>query len=299
MIHAEGTQVAVVLNPVAVEDVATLKEQIAARARVAGYGEPTWYETTREDPGGGVARAAVAAGAGLVIACGGDGTLAACAGSLAGTGVSMAVVAAGTGNLLARNLELPMPLEAALDVAFGSVEKAIDVLDAGNHRFVVMAGLGFDAALIRETDDDLKARMGWPAYLVGLVRAVKHRRRVLFEIAVDGGPAVAHRGIGALVGNVGQVQGGIAVLPDAVPDDGELDVIVFDPRSALDWPLLIWRLLRRRPGGEQTVLLRGKRVSITASHPLPIEFDGDFDGTSERLDVSVLPGALRLRVPKR
>src|SRR5271166_1384937 len=95
--------------------------------REHGWGEPLWIETTAADPGRGPAHTAVAAGAGLVLACGGDGTVTACAESLAGTGVPLAVVPIGTGNLLARNLGVPVSLGAALAAALTGKDQLIDV----------------------------------------------------------------------------------------------------------------------------------------------------------------------------
>jgi diacylglycerol kinase family enzyme len=292
------TGVAVIINPTKVENLTELKTEVAARAVAAGYGEPLWLETTADDPGQGMVAEARQAGSTLVLACGGDGTVAACAAALAGADIALGVLPAGTGNLLARNLDLPLNHSDALDVAFGSGRRRIDVLEAADHRFVVMAGLGFDAALIRDTDEDLKAKLGWVAYLNGLLRAVRGTPRVLFEVVVDSQPALRRHGVGVLVGNVGQVQGGLAVLPDAQPDDGLLDVIVLTPHSARDWPVLVWRLLRRRPNdGPQAEVMRGERVRITASRAVPIEYDGELSGESTELSVSVLAAALVLCVP--
>jgi diacylglycerol kinase family enzyme len=238
----------------------------------------------------------VAAGARRVLVCGGDGTVAACAGALAGTGVAMAVVPVGTGNLLARNLDIPLELPQALDVAFGTAERTIDVLEAGEQRFVVMAGLGFDAALIRDTDDDLKARLGWLAYIGGLARALRRSPHARFTIALDDGPPVTTEAIGVLVGNVGQLEAGITLMPDASPDDGRLDVLVLAPRTVKDWPALTWRILRRRPdAGPQAEIRRGKRVRISSEVAVPVEFDGDFRGDATELQVEVLAAALTVR----
>jgi diacylglycerol kinase family enzyme len=287
-------RVAVVANPAKVDDLAELKRAVAERCG-AEFG---WWETTKEDPGGGQAKAAVADGAELVLVCGGDGTTAACAGALADTGVAMGLVPAGTGNLLARNLGIPLPLADSLDIAFGEHERQLDVLDAGELRYVVMAGLGFDAALIRDTNEDLKAKVGWLAYLGGLLKALKARRRIRYEITIDDQPPVHRRAIGVLVANVGQLQGGITLLPDAKPDDGELDVITLSPRTAVDWPVLIGRILGRRPdSGRQADTWRGRKVRISAGHSVPFEYDGDFIGDRSELTVQVLPGALRLRCP--
>jgi diacylglycerol kinase family enzyme len=290
------TRVAAVLNPAKIEDVSGLKAAIIERC---GGEEPSWFETTEEDTGAGQAAAAVAAGAQLVLVCGGDGTVAACAGALAGTEVAMAVVPVGTGNLLARNLDVPLEVSAALEVAFGSEQRFLDVLEAGEQRFVVMAGLGFDAALIRDTDEDLKQRVGWLAYIGGLARALRRSPRARFTITLDDGPPLSTLAIGVLVGNVGQLEAGITLMPEASPDDGQLDVIVLAPRSVGDWPALVWRILRRRPdAGRQADILRGKRVRIESAVEVPMEFDGDFRGHATELRVEVLPGALLMRCPQ-
>ena len=284
--------VAAVLNPAKVDDLTALKAAITAYCDE----EPAWYQTTVADTGAGQAAAAVVAGARLVLVCGGDGTIAACAGALAGTGVAMAVVPVGTGNLLARNLGIPLELPDALAVAFGSGERVIDVLEAAQQRFVVMAGLGFDAALIRDTDDDLKQRLGWFAYIGGLARALRRSPRARFTIALDDAVPVSTEAIGVLVGNVGQLEAGITLMPEASPDDGQLDVLVLAPRTAMDWPALAWRILRRRPdAGRQAEIRHGTRVRITCAAAVPVEFDGDFRGEATELRVEVLAAALTVR----
>jgi len=288
--------VAAVVNPVKVVDQDALRRAISERAG----GEIGWYLTTEQDPGGGQTAEAVAAGAKLVLACGGDGTVAACADALAGTGVAMAVLPDGTGNLLARNLDIPLELDEALSVAFEGADRQLDVLEADGHKFLVMAGLGFDAALIRDTDEKLKAKVGWPAYVKGFVQAVRRRRRTRYEIYLDDRPPIHRRAIGVLVGNVGQLEAGITLLPDAAPDDGQLDVILLAPRHLLDWPVLLGRILGKRPAdGPQADLLRGRRARIVPDRPVPAEFDGEYLGDRSELDVRVLPGALLLRCPKR
>ncbi|HST50333.1 diacylglycerol/lipid kinase family protein [Jatrophihabitans sp.] len=287
------SRIAAVFNPVKVADLAELKAAVAERCDGT---EPDWYSTTEDDPGAGQAAAAVEAGAELVLVCGGDGTVAACAGALAGTGVAMAMVPLGTGNLLARNLGIPLEVPEALDVAFGPAERVIDVLETADQRFVVMAGLGFDAALMRDTDEGLKDRIGWLAYVGGMAKALRRTPRARFTVTIDDDPPRTSKAIGVLVGNVGQLQAGITLMPDASPDDGQLDVLVLAPRTARDWPALVWRILRRRPdSGRQADIRRGKVVHICAPVEVPVEFDGDFRGATTELRVEVLPSALVLR----
>ena len=89
---------------------------------------PVWHYTTVEDPGTGMAEAAAVAGADLVMVCGGDGTVREVCAELAGTGIPIGIIPAGTGNLLARNLDIPLFLRAAIDVALTGQDRAIDMV---------------------------------------------------------------------------------------------------------------------------------------------------------------------------
>ena len=285
-------RVGVVYNPTKFADPELLIKAVRRRADAADA-VVSWYETTAEDPGGGQAQSALDAGCDLVIACGGDGTISACAATLAGTQTRFALVPTGTGNLLARNLDVPMELRDALDVAFADSVRHIDVLRSETRRFVVMAGLGLDAALISDTSDTLKSRIGWLAYLGGLGTAIRRTPRARFTVTIDDGAPVTRTGIGVIVGNVGNLQGGIALLTAASHDDGALDVIVFAPERARDWLILAARIaLRRLHVSSHAAVHQGKRVVITTDRPVPIEYDGEFAGYTESLAVSVMPAAL-------
>src|SRR5690606_12427062 len=193
-----------------------------------------WLETTVDDPGYAMTRKALAENADLVIAAGGDGTVRAVSSELAGTGVPLGVVPVGTGNLLARNLGIPLVTATAIRVALGGGGVRIDVVRVfgdglPTERFVVMAGLGLDAAVVGEATANLKARLGWPAYLVSLARNLSFPA-VRVDISVDGRRPVRHLARMVVVGNVGTLHAGLPLLPDAKPDDGRLDVVVVAPR---------------------------------------------------------------------
>jgi diacylglycerol kinase family enzyme len=283
---------AVVCNPVTVDDPEELRTELKRRDATSDL---LWFETTEDDPGAGQTRQALDAGAEMVAVCGGDGTVTACAGVLAGTGIPMALLPTGTGNLLVRNLGLPLNVPAALDRAFSGDRRTIDLLEADGKRFTVMAGLGFDAALIRHTGEQAKKRHGWAAYVAGGLRALRSTPRAWYELRVDSAPRRRIRALGVLVGNVGELQGGMALLPDADPSDGLVDVIVLAPRGWLDVLLLAWRIVRRRPDdGPQALIAQGRRVEIRADRAVPLEFDGDFAGEQQTLTVTVLPGAVTI-----
>ena len=162
-----------------------------------GWAEPLWLETTAEDTGLGQARQALEEGVDVVIAAGGDGTVRCVAEVLAGSGTPMGIVPLGTGNLLARNLGIDItdPVAASYDVLNGS-EKAIDVIKARldhsdkEQLFLVMAGLGYDAAIMANTVDELKDRVGWLAYVEAGIRHLPGKP-VKARISIDGQAAGA------------------------------------------------------------------------------------------------------------
>ncbi len=287
---------AVVINPAKVTDPAERRARICALLSQAGCPEPLWLPTTPEDPGCGQARQAIESKVDVVFVCGGDGTVRACAGELAGTDVALAVLPSGTGNLLATNLGLPGDLEAGVAAAIGPGRRRIDVGAVERGCFTVMAGMGFDAAMMDATPDATKRRLGWPAYVLGGLRRLSDRP-VRVRIRLDGGPALRRRARSVLVANVGRLAGGIPLLPDALPDDGVLDVAVLSPRRLVDWLVLGWSLVRHRPSPAHVETFRARRVEVLAERPQPREMDGDLIDPAPLLRVVVRPAALLLCVP--
>ena len=265
---------------------------------LAGAGlDVLWLETSRQDPGQGVTRQAVAEGVDLVMAQGGDGTVAACVTGLAGTDVPLAVLPGGTGNLLAANFDIPSDVEGAVEVALHGERRRLDVAAMGEDRFVVMGGIGFDAAMLRDADPRLKERLGAVAYVISGLRQLR-RRTTRFELHLDDAAPFTRVGQGVLVGNLGRLQGGLPVMPDARPDDGLLDVAVLRTRTLLDWArLAVGVLLRRRRNDPELEVLRARRVEVRCDRPQPVERDGDPAGETDHLVVEIVPRALTLCVP--
>lgn len=317
------TGVAVVFNPNKV-DVPRVKAAVRAAATAAGRPAPLWIKRSKKHQGRKRIRKALKRGVGLVLAVGGDGTVRTAADALRGTGATLAIIPFGTGNLLARNLDLPLSsFEDALTIAFGNTERAIDIGVAtltessgkeSEHAFVVMAGLGLDAAIVANTNSALKDRVGWLAYVDAGVRSLPKVRKVRVHYAIgDDAPHSAHvRTI--VVANCGSLPGNIQLMPDALLDDGLLDIAVMQPKTIFGW-LKIWstvgwenRVLRRTSlgrsyirltnRGRETELtyLRGESISLAVDEPQQFELDGDDFGEVVAVKLRADPGGLVVKV---
>jgi len=307
------TRIAVVWNP-SKTDRETLEEPLLA----AGATDVQWWETSQDDPGAGATARALAADPSLVIVAGGDGTVRAVAEHLADVEarVDLGIVPLGTGNLLARNLDVPInDVPAAIERALAGTGTAVDVgwvevdLAEGTerHAFVVMIGFGIDAHMIAETNEDLKSKAGWLAYVESLGRALSASDIIPFNLSVDDRPGRDEDGHTLLIANCGSLQGGVTLLPDADPSDGELDFLLLSAESFGEWmgtlKTMAWdngikRLFSKSEetvDGESVTHGRARSITVTLREPRPFEIDGEEIGATSAFRVSIQPGGVRVR----
>jgi diacylglycerol kinase family enzyme len=292
-----GVRTAVVANPSKLARPDAVRALVTQVLADGGWPAPLWLETTRSDPGGGQTRAAVAAGVDVVIAAGGDGTVRACVEQLVGTDTALAILPFGTGNLLATNLGVPLRMRGALALLTSGQRRRLDVGLLGDRTFVVMAGIGLDALMLRDAPETHKRRIGWAAYLWAAARHLCEPPMAL-TLRVDDAPPVTRRARMLLIGNVGRLQGGIPMLPDARPDDGLLDVALLMPPKRISWIPLAWALLRRQPTPPLMELFRANRLDISSTRQHPCEVDGDLLPPARALTTTLLPAALWVCAPE-
>jgi len=314
-------RIAVIVNPVKFPDSRAEKEQVTALCREAGWSEPIWIETTAEDPGEGQTKDAIGQGATIVCPLGGDGTVRVVASVLAGTDTPLGLLPGGTGNLLARNLDLPITsLESALRVVLTGSDRRIDVglvrlgdsdvvpaigsggsgePSAGREEdeevFLVMTGMGLDADVMAGTNETIKAKVGWAAYLLAGLRHL-WGPRFMVDVTTDRGSKRQHSRT-VIVGNCGRLQGGVELMPDARLDDGVLDAVVISPHGLSGWAAVASDIAsRHHRGHRRLVRLTVKRIELRTERPVEAQIDGDPMGTKRSLRARIWPGALVVRV---
>lgn len=313
---------AIVYNPLKV-DAKKLRASVAAAEKSVGWGKSLWFETTAEEAGGGLAKKAAAEGVEVVLAAGGDGTVRAVAEGLRDTKVALALLPAGTGNLLARNLDLPLSqLDSSVQTAFTGEDRDIDLglveierPDGATeqHAFVVMAGIGLDAKMVANTNPELKKRVGWLAYADAIARSLRDAKQLRISFRADDGAARTMRAHTVLVGNCGLLPGNVLLLPDASLDDGVLDIVALRPEGffgwAQVWVKIVWEngVLRRSSVGRKMMgysreirtlrYMTASTFEVRLDRAEEFELDGDEFGVVVGFRTEVDAGALTVRVP--
>jgi diacylglycerol kinase family enzyme len=278
--------------------------------------EPLWYETTPERSGHAQTKDALRAGATAVIVCGGDGTVRVVAGAMAHTGVPLGIVPWGTGNLLARNLGLPLnDVLAAMRIALGGENRAIDMARisvysltgtplAEAEPFCVIAGLGFDALVVSETSTVLKRRLGWVAYFFEGTKQLRSPRcRV--SISIDSHKSMNRKVRTVLIANCGTIPASIRLVPEASVDDGLLDISLLDARRGIvGWAALGVRIFGRALGIRKDLMpmpasvetRQARRIEVRMVNPTLVQADGDTLPAGNRIEAWVESSALTVRV---
>ena len=298
----------IIVNPTKFTDLDAVRARVTTTCLAQGWGEPIWLETTIADPGTGQARQAVEEGAAVICPLGGDGTVRAVATALVGTETPLGPLPGGTGNLLARNLDLPFDsIEKALVVALTGQNVRIDVgrlsVDPSGqhavpdeHLFLVMAGVGLDAAIMAGAQERLKARVGSAAYVVsGFQNFLGPQFKV--RMKVDGEGEFARRTRTVIVGNCGRLFGGLVLMPGARLDDGVLDSVVLSPRGVVGWSAVAGHVVTRQRRGHPLIDRHaGEEIHIELDRPQEVQLDGDTIGTARSMTARVDPLALVVRV---
>lgn len=244
-----------------------------------------------------LAATAVAAGARLICAWGGDGTVNEVMSALAGGPATLAIVPVGSGNGLARELGIPPRPRAALAAALTGQDRVIDVGAFDGRLFVNVAGVGLDARVARRFADGGAAGRGFRRYVAVTAREWLAASPDAHTVTVDGSP-LREPTLFIAIANSRQYGNGVLVDPSARLDDGVLDVVAVRYRRPLPALLQVPRIFA---GGIASLpgvsVRRGTHVVIETAQPVACHVDGEPFIGGPSIEVRVRPAALRVRVP--
>jgi YegS/Rv2252/BmrU family lipid kinase len=262
-----------------------------------------WYEVPKSRKAPKKVRKALSKGVDLLVVWGGDGmvqrTLDVLATEKGGAKTPVAIMPAGTGNLLAGNLGIPIDLEKAVDIAFTGERHRFDLGRLAGEHFAVMAGVGFDGAMIKDADGALKDRLGKLAYVWTGLRHVNGEAPHA-TIRIDGNDWFDGEASCVLIGNVGTITGGIKAFDDAAPDDGWLDVGVATAQNAVQWARALGTMAVTRSDHSPFVrTTRARRIDVTLAGKLEYELDGGARARTKKFTAEIVPEAVQICVPQR
>lgn len=295
--EATAMKALVILNPPAGASDRQAVLHALRRHFEAAAGEYEVYETRVGDSLADLVRRRLRDGWDLVVAAGGDGTVSAVGDGLVGSSIPLGIVPIGTGNQIARELELPADMDAAVELIAGAPRvRRIDAMRIGGRLFLLNASVGISASVIGGTTRRNKGRFGRLAYYAtALLKVVSSRPRYLV-VEVDG---IAHpyRAGEVSVMNCGRLArrlypGGAAIRID----DGHLGVWILSMRTVWDYLRYVIGLATGRIGNPDVHFISAARsVGIRSRVPLLVQADGDIIATTP-VEVVVLPGALTVLV---
>jgi YegS/Rv2252/BmrU family lipid kinase len=270
------------------------------RLRQAADGVAGWEITIEPTAAAGhattLASRAASDGYEAVVACGGDGTVNEVANGLAGSAAALAVVRAGTANVWAKEASIPKDPRKALLLLRDGETRSVDLGRAGDRYFLLMAGIGFDAAIVRELAGGAKQRLGAAAYILAGLRESFRYKAVPAILTFDGGKVDSSL-YWLMLGNTRNYGGVLNLTPMAKADDGRLEAILLQRGGLLRLTWLVpWVLLKRHHRRANV-----RHWSVAAAEirtpGLPVQIDGEFLGETP-LRFGVAPRALRVIVPR-
>ena len=302
-----GRDIVVILNPVAGRGAGgALAKRIREGLRVA-FPRAEFVETTvggaavatgEFAPGSGAwhAAKAVAFGAKMVVAAGGDGTVGEVANGLVGTSATLGIIPVGTGNDLARHLGIPTDLKTAVEVLASGTSRAIDVGKSPRGYFLNVAGCGFDAEVAAAINHRMKWLKGTTAYVAAVIATLSQYRPQQIRLVVDG---EVHEETVMLcaIANAQFYGGGMKIAPLADVTDGQLDVVLVGDVSRAEFlktfPIVFSGDHLKHPKVKH---YRGSVVQVSSSRPMPMLADGEEIGNTPG-EFRVIPNGLKVMTP--
>jgi YegS/Rv2252/BmrU family lipid kinase len=259
--------------------------------------ECTVHETSQVGEGCAVARAAVAEGYEVIVAAGGDGTVNEVLNGVAHSSARLGVIPLGTENILARELGIPFDLDAACRLLLTGPTRTVDLGRLGDRVFLLMAGFGFDAQVVKDVLPWCKDLLHSYAFFLTGFKTLAGWKQWRARLVVDGRETLDTKAWQVLVCNAPRLAWGVYAARHATLDDGWLDVLVFQQPSR--WVLLgdVLAAIQRGVFQSPNILhFQARHLEIERPPQIPVQIDGEVIETAHT-ELDVLPGALQVIAP--
>jgi YegS/Rv2252/BmrU family lipid kinase len=288
----------VVLNPVAGNnDRETVLDALKTHFSDAGI-EYVVHETAKEEKPDEIVHTRLENEAfDFVVAAGGDGTVSQVVGGLIGSVIPLGIIPVGTGNLLARDLDIPLKIDEAVALIAGKNGlRKIDAMKVNGHISVLNASIGISAKVMKSTTSEIKNRFGMLAYIWKALGKLIKLKREFITVDIDGKTS-KHHAIEVTIFNSGTI---VKTLypegPDIRIDDGQLDVWIVSYKTIKDYPKYVFRLISKKTAKSLSHFMKANnRIMINSRVPMPLQVDGESIGTTP-VEIEVLPGAINVIV---
>lgn len=252
-----------------------------------------------------LAKEAAREGYAKVCVVGGDGSIAEAATGLVGTEIPLAVIPRGTANQVALNLGIPRTFEKAVETAVNGNPTPIDLGRVNGRAFALVAGAGFDAAVMAAATREIKERWGFGAYVYGALKEALKMSPARFCIRADDQEPLEISAVSVMIANVGvlftkyiPVRFPLTPKPLGSWNDGVFDIVVIAPQSLPGWATVLWNAALSKFGGSDRLIhLQARTVTIEADEPVATQIDGDPVGTTP-LTATVIERGVRIMLPK-
>lgn len=294
-----GCKVLIVINPIAGFTNAEQLQRICEQQFHAAGWQTSFYFTQKDESLAERIHKAIDKGVNLVVAAGGDGTIAMVAAGLVNTSVPLGIIPSGTWNAIARHLSLPATPSRAIELITGkhSVRK-LDMMSVGNKIHAMNMGVGISAKMNSDASRAEKRKYGIFSYFHHLLNLLFGLETSKYVLDVDG-KTYRGRATEIFIANYGIA--GVRILDNSLdihPDDGKVDVLIMQARTVLDLPVLIWHMFvrkeKRTPKYRQ--LSAKKSVTISTKPVSPVQADGELMGNTP-VKVKVLPRSIQVIAP--
>lgn len=289
-----------IINPVSgVGEHSKRKAEIVSIAKKLGW-HGKIHETTKTRNAGMIATEEMNDGYKHIVVCGGDGTIMEALQAIINTDIVLGIVPLGTGNLFAQNLDITGSRKEMIERALFGKKQKVDVGKANETIFAIIAGIGFDAEVMKNAKREMKDKFGFLAYLyTGLQRL--HRKANVYRITIDNKPPKVYKARSIMVANMGKLQGGIEAVPDAHSQNGMLRIGIVRASGVPAWlSLLGSAVLGNINKSPHYTLLEGQKIAIEPiKGPKHYQCDGNLFPPTKKLLVEIYPKAVTVLVSEK